>query len=205
MDTAVEAIAEYQDKHSLVLDLYAKGILDIEIARQLGISRERVRQLRNDLGLPRQAFKVIYVCHVCGCHMSERRMYCEKCAFDLYHETKSCNSCGKPITRSKSLWRGNLAFCDRQCQGRWLGLKYGRGGNESKNKCPSCGGNMLNRTSTKKHEDVTYRYYHCRDCGLNMSRRSKDGVDRWSQMKQRRWSGDLHDAVHTTVTEDVLP
>lgn len=112
-----------------------------EIARLLGVSRERVRQV---VGRPRR--RPVH-CRVCGARIkvmqsgvtqtAYRERYCGKCwkvekerrrAEHRLHFT--CEVCGKTFSRKAGAVRRQLRlgqrirWCGRRCQGRWLAANY---------------------------------------------------------------------------------
>ena len=110
-----------------------------EIARHINVSRERVRQILQETGLPTITLKHNYKCIKCGksiCIGNKSGM-CRGCYISehwvehwlLLH----CEVCGSKFTRAKC--KDNQArrrsyqhiFCSKQCQGEWLGSNYGRG------------------------------------------------------------------------------
>jgi len=111
-----------------------------EIAQELGISRERVRQHLIKLGLPTMVLykpQVIKHCQECGNNLSRATAgnLCNTCLNRHKHEESLvmviCTQCGKETHKGGSRYRRGIKlgykhwFCDKKCQGRWVGLNYG--------------------------------------------------------------------------------
>ena len=105
------------------------------IARELGVSRERVRQLLVELDLPTNTARKPVYCIDCGKRRrnSTKTGYCRKCWIKYQYEqsliTLICDSCGLSFRRQRKYVDFNYHhyFCNHRCQGRWLGLNYGFG------------------------------------------------------------------------------
>ena len=121
-----------------VLDIRKKDPMRkaIDIAIELGISRERVRQLLNQLGLPTnlQNPKQIYLCRNCGhrIRFSQRvSMLCFICRTRTLYQELTCDVCGKRFPRRNSVVtaakkRGyQRTFCSAECNGRYNGTHFG--------------------------------------------------------------------------------
>ena len=101
------------------------------IARQLGCSRERVRQLANLLGLPRR-MKVSSqssVCPSCRGTKSPRSLVCASCKVEKSHPWVNCRNCGKPFRTRRSVLKRYLMYkgsrrygmlCKKNCSGKVL-------------------------------------------------------------------------------------
>ena len=114
-----------------------------EIGRELGISRERIRQYKERFGikLPKRSPRCKYGfidCPVCGKtvpNLSGERKTCSKaCYRRLTWPLVQCWQCGKFFEKRASLIRRQAKdsryvqknnFCSRGCFGRWFGLNYG--------------------------------------------------------------------------------
>ena len=113
-----------------------------EIARLLGVSRERIRQVA---GGRRRKPKF---CKVCGKRIRLRHnsitekaynlRYCADCWADAKENRRksrlvafTCETCGETFSRKAGEVAGQLRkglrvrWCSRQCHGRWLGNSYG--------------------------------------------------------------------------------
>ena len=113
-----------------------------EIARLLGVSRERIRQVA---GRRRRNPRV---CKICGQPIHLRRngvtqtayslMYCAHCWIAAKERRRNghqvaftCETCGKIFSRTAGVVkrmekRGHkIRWCSRQCQGVWLGANHG--------------------------------------------------------------------------------
>ena len=100
------------------------------IARTLGVSRERVRQILYRAGLPTHFVKQDG-CPVCGLkrsYYSKRR--CMDCRIRATPKIeRSCGWCGTSVVRKASCWRNGqepkVLFCTKQHQGFWAGKYHG--------------------------------------------------------------------------------
>ena len=108
----------------------------IDIAFDLGISRERVRQLLKELGLPTnlQNPKQIYLCRKCGHTIRAsqyKSMLCFICKTKTLYQELTCEVCGKRFPRRNSVVtaakkRGyEHIFCSSECNGSYNGSHYG--------------------------------------------------------------------------------
>ena len=106
-------------------------MLAAEIAEQVGVSRERVRQILNSEGLPTRIAPRLRPCKVCGNPITNNnaKYYCSMACLTKDHQVSLvCSICGKPFKirtcdyehrlRHK---KTNLWFCSKVCQGKWLG------------------------------------------------------------------------------------
>ena len=101
-----------------------------EVARLLGVSRERIRQLRHAMGLPTKYPKPLqtHKCKKCDNQISMRRLYCgQPCRYGSEKGTVQCTYCNelflreqRYITRAKKNGR-IISFCCKQHHGKWLG------------------------------------------------------------------------------------
>ena len=105
-------------------------MLPTEIARELGISRERVRQLLKREGLPTSRKGL---CSVCG-NPTRRGTECHrhrKHPHTLQRVIIECHICGG--TREMYLYdykrprKLPFFFCSKHCYGKWLAANYGFG------------------------------------------------------------------------------
>ncbi len=116
----------------------------LALGNQLGISRERVRQICKNEGLDRQSpyskrqrpfctncakpldYRNVY--GLCSKHHQEKRFVASRVNFD-------CENCGKRFQRGKSeAYRKTrptaIRWCSKKCQGKWLAQHYGFGARE---------------------------------------------------------------------------
>lgn len=118
-------------------DKIPHGLLAI-IARELGVSRERVRQIAKKEGyvMPRRVVKMNRnrVCDVCGKKFyskAKKKRCSEKCSLihrkKAYYTTSQCKWCGKEIEylRSKKGSGRERKYCSKKCQGKYIGENYG--------------------------------------------------------------------------------
>lgn len=145
-----------------------------DLSRQLGVSKERIRQIRNryqlcDFIVSREDQK--HICPVCNLPLprGDYRKYHKSCRYSLSHTTAPCSTCGTevPVYRSdvrlKKSKRGKL-FCSRPCF-----VKYQQSINFGKPPakmislvCANCGVAF----QRYKSKQVNKHYYHNRDCLL---------------------------------------
>jgi len=106
-----------------------------EIARLMGISRQRVFQILQENGLPtkhlvRQINNYRYNCPVCG-KISINKFCSDECKKQWQQIPVVCTRCGKLFFRDihKFLYNyrdhNGTIFCSRNCQSKWIGEHYG--------------------------------------------------------------------------------
>jgi len=103
-----------------------------DIAREVGISRQRAFQILQKAGLPTKYYinTTKYACLVCGT-VSLHKFCSNKCKKEWQQIPIVCTTCGKLFTRNKNAvlasCRRNQAnlFCSKYCQGKWAGEHYG--------------------------------------------------------------------------------
>jgi hypothetical protein len=103
-------------------------LTNVELADTLGITRQRVSQIRRHLGLPTVPSRKIswHPCRRCGKPVRARRIYCNR-ACQHAHVALTCETCGETFYRSKRIVAQNEArdtrhvWCSKQCQGTWFG------------------------------------------------------------------------------------
>jgi len=121
-----------------VLDIRKKDPVRkaIDIAIELGISRERVRQLLNQLGLPTnlKSPKQIYLCRNCGHTIrygQRKSMLCFICRTKTLYQELTCDVCGKRFPRRTCVVRAGekrgyeRTFCSPECNGSYNGTHFG--------------------------------------------------------------------------------
>jgi hypothetical protein len=139
-----------------ILALHKQGMLGADIARQLGISRARVAQVRAEAGLkpnkPSRRFGFSETCLRCGKKIGVRTnssfcgMECYQAMVDENRIEVQCEWCGKKLARKPSVAKRNtIHFCDYECHGKWLATTAGftarpenRRNKWSTYKCPEC-------------------------------------------------------------------
>jgi hypothetical protein len=113
-----------------------------EIARLLGVSRERIRQVagtrrrvprsckvcgrkirvRHD-GVTQTAYELSY-CADCWTHARQRQLESRRIQY-------TCEVCGRTFSRTAGIVRRmdkrghRIRWCSRRCQGKWLGSRQG--------------------------------------------------------------------------------
>ncbi|MDO8690366.1 MAG: helix-turn-helix domain-containing protein [Dehalococcoidia bacterium] len=112
------------------LDLWRQGFRDMEIAATLGVSRQRVHQIRRRLGLPARTDRVSLTCDTCGKPLVRnkgavyRHNYCSRKCYHPDQPVLTCEICGKQFGRKKSAIHVHN-FCSRKCSGSWAGQQFG--------------------------------------------------------------------------------
>ena len=110
-----------------------------EMSRVIGKSRERVRQILLEEGLPTTVERAILtkVCPQCGCEWvvgnRKKALFCSlQCYSDSRKVSIVCDNCGSFFKRSRALHEWCLkvrkyehAFCNRKCLWVWFGKNYG--------------------------------------------------------------------------------
>lgn len=105
-----------------------------DIGRELGVTRERIRQILARDALPTRRLHQEYVCQQCGTTIQQPRRFCSlKCRFEYNHPVIECDQCGKLFRRDTSKIlasaRNPLSFgrffCNRHCLGKYRGLHSG--------------------------------------------------------------------------------
>lgn len=102
-----------------------------EIAKRVGISRQRVYQILRKDGFPtkHRVHKNQYECLVCGTP-SEYKLCSKKCKKKWQQIPVTCTRCGKLFFRNKHEFlhnyknHGFALFCSRHCVGKWLAENY---------------------------------------------------------------------------------
>lgn len=115
---------------------------------KIGISKERVRQILKEAGLPTQRFRQQYLCCVCGGAILDRNRrtnhspFCSHKCFHEYHNVVMvCDYCDKTFERRLSSVlaypcrlnkrnpklnsKGAGTFCSKKCHGQWFSKHYG--------------------------------------------------------------------------------
>ena len=96
-----------------------------EVGRRLGLSRQRVMEMRRQGGLPAsQATQRIgwHPCLRCGIQIPPKRKYCSRaCQWDYIQLV--CDECGKEFQRPRRMAaRYKHHLCSQTCKGSWLKL-----------------------------------------------------------------------------------
>jgi hypothetical protein len=107
-----------------------------EIARQIGVTRERVRQILNELDLPTSFELPPRYCPDCGAPILSKQIRCGQCYARAHHITLRCVHCGKVFLRLRGQVAREIrrrkhapqrAFCSRECFDRWHKQCKGKG------------------------------------------------------------------------------
>jgi len=115
------------------------------IAKEVGVSRQRVHQVLQQEGLPTKSFRTLSIgyCQICEKPYPELLSRYPKahkeCRLAANRVTVRCNYCGEPKeitlglyyravngyeTKQGIKYKGDF-YCDKQHQGRWLAEQYG--------------------------------------------------------------------------------
>jgi len=125
--TVTDKVAELRSK--------APQMPAIEVARQVGVSRERVRQILVNLGLPTRFRLPPRRCSICGTQIERDSLtgLCRACRHESCRVTLVCDECGRQykVRRSYATARQKRGcrhkFCGLRCMGKWAGRHYGWG------------------------------------------------------------------------------
>jgi hypothetical protein len=100
------------------------------IAYEVGVTRERVRQIARRNGYPpRNGTLKPKICPVCGNTFYARKLYCSRiCVYKARQRriVVYCHQCGKSIERTPGNMRSKNGryFCNRVCFRRWVGKDH---------------------------------------------------------------------------------
>lgn len=145
-----DAIGEVLEKHVVTYDdgarMLPKGTIT-EVAKELGLTRQRVAQVTKKLKLKTQVSSQELECPQCHEKKSHHSKLCKNCRAEAAWSYTPCESCSKPIRyrikdqelRLRRAEKGvtNLTpegknaaytgrrFCNRQCFGSWFGKNHG--------------------------------------------------------------------------------
>lgn len=107
----------------------------IDISRQLGTSRERIRQCLIKEGLPTRVKKPLqaHPCRTCGAPVYRPTVFCSpECGPHAKLSTLECCECGASFTRPWAQVRPGIQkreqtrfFCSKECQGKRLAREHG--------------------------------------------------------------------------------
>jgi transcriptional regulator with XRE-family HTH domain len=121
------------DTRSRVRDLRSANLLMkmSEIARIVGVSRQRVYQILQKEGLPTKQHirKCLYKCPVCGV-ISSRKFCSYQCRKKWLQIPIICSECGNLFIRSRRKFmnsyphHSDVLFCSKKCTGKWLKEHY---------------------------------------------------------------------------------
>ena len=130
-----------------------QNITQTRMAQEIGVSRERVRQILNSLGytlVPDVSYKYIVnrVCNECNTVVETnkknigrgKKFFCNnECEYSYKNKKLICMQCEDEYLiarhifniRQKREYKYN--FCSKVCQGRYLGQHFGKGRKSEKN------------------------------------------------------------------------
>ena len=104
-----------------------------QVATEVGVTRERVRQITKEYGIHREALPSRYGrCISCGRTRHDRRvnniLECGICRPNrAKYITVNCYWCNKSFSRRASSQRSKRSFCNNVCLGKWVAENYGWG------------------------------------------------------------------------------
>ena len=107
-----------------------------QIASEVGVTKERVRQILVSENLPTRYRKPSYVCNNCGnkfpFNSRKSRLFCSsECRKEYYQATLRCDACGKLFTLGYSVLKTRVKsasqhfYCSLACKGAVIGRDYG--------------------------------------------------------------------------------
>jgi hypothetical protein len=112
------------------------------IATEFGVSRERIRQILSAEGVTTTAVvRYKYICNGCGkptsrAHRAAAEPMHKGCRYRYNTVNVSCAQCGVRFRTTRGMYERKLQhrhgyktqrwFCDRRCNGRFIGLHFGR-------------------------------------------------------------------------------
>ena len=144
-------------------ETYSYGYLQ-QVAREVNCSKQYVRQIAQELGLrflPQEEHK----CIDCGKKIHSGSLRCLECWSQTCRIPNArCDYCGKPIhIRKYAETHHKLHFCNKKCQGGWLG-KHANRRNQRKGgsitaHCAYCGKEI--RVADSKLREKNFCSYHC--------------------------------------------
>lgn len=110
-----------------------------EIADQVGITRQGVYEHLKRSGMPTSGEKLKYYCNTCHIESKEKTLIhnegrCTSCRIKYNLVESPCNFCGEIVIRRRYLIRGTHCWCNRVCQGKWLGSRGRKKGVKNKRK-----------------------------------------------------------------------
>ena len=156
--------------HAIAEALEHGPVSDADLARRLGVSRERVRQLRNKMGLPTEHWLANKTCPVCGKVFQPKGSGRQFCSRDCSHRSQSlrarvertCEECGKTFYRRLSEVKAGrpARFCSHRCGAHFLGRQMM---NRTERVCEYCGTTFSVRTAHLKRRPARFcsrRCYH---------------------------------------------
>lgn len=151
-ENIIGLLNQYSDKDGNLI--YGAGNI---IAKEVGITRERVRQIAKRCGYitaqdDRNVFNYV-PCLYCGTKFkrSHRKKFCspncnKEYKFQLYHDLVECKQCHFYfLANRKSVENRGRYFCSKTCQGKYIGEHYGVG-----TKGNSCGQAFYNTDNLEK-------------------------------------------------------
>jgi hypothetical protein len=109
------------------------SMTNMDLSLEIGVTRQRISQLRRKLDLPASPSRRInwHPCPGCGESVRSRNKYCSRACY-YGQVVLTCETCGKKFGRSQRLVDNAEArnyahtWCSKSCQGTWFGrLKRG--------------------------------------------------------------------------------
>jgi hypothetical protein len=109
------------------------------IANEVGVTRERVRQIARRNGYPpRYGILKPRICPVCGDTFHTRNLYCSRaCVYKVRRKRIiiNCHQCGETIERTPGNMRSKTGkyFCGRFCYRKWAVKDHPAGPEKKRN------------------------------------------------------------------------
>jgi hypothetical protein len=92
------------------------------IGKEVGVTRERVRQILKKKGMPTKSTRIPKVCSVCGIRVETSRKFCSsECRKKNSSITFKCSFCNVDVTWAKSVFNAQKRrgykniHCSREC------------------------------------------------------------------------------------------
>ncbi len=98
-----------------------------EIASLVGASRQGVYQILRHYGFPTWVTKTKLHCRICDIAVDTEAKFrynkekCSQCRIKANVVYATCDWCDAPLIRKTYLDRGKFHWCDKHCQGKWVG------------------------------------------------------------------------------------
>ena len=97
------------------------------IGKEVGVTRERVRQILKKKGMPTKSKRIPKLCSVCGVRVEASRKFCSpECRRKNSSITFQCSFCGVDVTWARSVYNAQKRrgykniHCSRECSIRHI-------------------------------------------------------------------------------------
>jgi hypothetical protein len=132
-DKPASRIPNSTDQKVLQIREQSPELPAVKIAEMLSLSRERVRQILNEFGLPTKIPRDYGLCAYCNGQMSpgQKRFCSAECRSESIKVTFICDYCQQPKKVIRSVYKASIKrgykhmYCSKDCRnhGKWLYLK----------------------------------------------------------------------------------